>query len=137
MKHLLYAAVALACVAALMAASAQPSDRQDERRELNQDRRDLNRDHREINQDRRDLRYDRARADSWQGRTEWRDFHGVRPGMWFAPGYGYRPVSHFGWPRRPMCRSATAGARCRTSATTACVRRPPATAGSTPTATSS
>ena len=23
----------------------------------------------------------------------------MRPGYWFAPGYGYRPVSHFGWRR--------------------------------------
>jgi Ni/Co efflux regulator RcnB len=119
MKHLLYAAAALAAVAAPMAASAQ-TERQDDRRELHEDRRDLNqdrrqagrdgrigpgeraelnRDHREINQDRRDLRYDRARADSWRGRTEWRDFRGPRPGYWFAPGYGYRPVSHFGWRR--------------------------------------
>ena len=99
MKHLLYAAVALACVAAPIAASAQPQDRPDDRRELNDDRRDLRHDQRVINQDRRDLHYDRARAESWQGRTEWRDFHGVRPGFWFAPGYGYRPVSHFGWRR--------------------------------------
>jgi Ni/Co efflux regulator RcnB len=119
MKHLLYAAVALVTVAAPMAASAQ-TERQDDRRELNEDRRDLNqdrrqaerdgyrgpgeraelnRDHRELNQDRRDLRYDRARADSWRGRAEWRDFRGPRPGYWFAPGYGYRPVSHFGWRR--------------------------------------
>jgi Ni/Co efflux regulator RcnB len=120
MKHLLYAAVALAAVAAPMAATAQPTERQDDRRELHDDRRDLrrdqrdanrdgrvgpgeraelNRDHRELNNDRRDLRYDRARADSWRGRTEWRDFRGPRPGFWFAPGYGYRPVSHFGWRR--------------------------------------
>jgi Ni/Co efflux regulator RcnB len=119
MKHLLYAAAALAAVAAPMAASAQ-TERQDDRRELHEDRRDLNqdrhqagrdgrvgpgeraelnRDHREINQDRRDLRYDRGRADSWRGRAEWRDFRGPRPGYWFAPGYGYRPVSHFGWRR--------------------------------------
>jgi Ni/Co efflux regulator RcnB len=119
MKHLLYAAAALAAVAAPMAASAQ-TERQDDRRELHEDHRDLNqdrrqagrdgrigpgeraelnRDHREINQDRRDLRYDRGRADSWRGRTEWRDFRGPRPGYWFAPGYGYRPVSHFGWRR--------------------------------------
>ena len=26
-------------------------------------------------------------------------FHGVRPGFWFAPGYGYRPISHYGWRR--------------------------------------
>ena len=42
---------------------------------------------------------DPARADSWRGRTEWRDFRGPRAGFWFAPGFGYRPVSHFGWRR--------------------------------------
>jgi len=119
MKHLLYAAVALAAVAAPIAATAQ-TERQDDRRERNEDRRDLhqdrraaerdgvvtrgeqerlNRDHRELNQDRRDLRYDRARAESWHDRAEWRDFHGARPGYWYAPGFGYRPVSHYGWRR--------------------------------------
>jgi Ni/Co efflux regulator RcnB len=118
-KHLLYATVALIAVAAPLAASAQP-ERQDDRRELNEDRRDLhqdqrraahdgyvspgeqarlNRDHREVNQDRRDLRYDRARAESWQSRPEWRDFRGARPGYWYAPGWGYRPISHYGWAR--------------------------------------
>jgi Ni/Co efflux regulator RcnB len=112
MKHLLYAAVAAAVAITPVAASAQPGERQDDRRELRQDhrdlrqdqrqagrdghvgpgeRRELNRDHREINQDRRDLRYDRGRADSWRGRAEWRDFRGARPGYWYAPGYGYRP----------------------------------------------
>jgi Ni/Co efflux regulator RcnB len=95
MKHLIYAAVALAAVAAPMAASAQP-DRQDDRRE---DRRDLNHDRRDLRQDRRDLHYDRARAETWHDRAEWRDFRGPRRGFWFAPGYGYRPVSHFGWRR--------------------------------------
>ena len=113
MKHLLYAAVALATAVAPMAASAQPGERHDDRRELNDDRRDatrdgrvdrgerreLHRDQREVRGDRRDLRYDRHRADSWRGRAEWRDFRGVRPGYWFAPGYGYRPVSRFGWRR--------------------------------------
>jgi Ni/Co efflux regulator RcnB len=99
MKHLLYAAMALACVAAPIAASAQPQDRPDDQRELRQDRRDLNHDRRDVRDDGRDMHYDRAHAESWQSRAEWRDFHGVRPGFWFAPGYGYRPVSHFGWRR--------------------------------------
>jgi Ni/Co efflux regulator RcnB len=113
MRHLLYAAVALATVAAPMAASAQPGERQDDRRELNNDRRDaerdgrigpgerreLDRDHREINRDRRDLRYDRGRAESWRDRAEWRDFRGMRRGYWYAPGYGYRPISRYGWRR--------------------------------------
>ena len=113
MRHLLYAAVALATVAAPMAASAQPGERQDDRRDLRHDRRDaerdgrigpgerreLNRDHRELNRDRRDLRYDRARAESWRDRAEWRDFRGVRRGYWYAPGYGYRPISRYGWRR--------------------------------------
>jgi Ni/Co efflux regulator RcnB len=120
MRRLLYATLALATVAAPMAASAQPGDRQDDRAERRDDRRDLrqdqrdahrdgrvtpgerrelDRDHRELRRDNRDLHYDRARADSWRGRTEWRDFRGPRPGYWFAPGYGYRPVGHFGWRR--------------------------------------
>lgn len=120
MKKLLYATVALVVAAAPVAASAQPSERHDDRRELREDRhdqrhdqrdarrdgvvtrdehRELARDHREINQDRRDLRFDRARAESWRGRAEWREFHGERHGYWYAPGYGYRPVGHFGWRR--------------------------------------
>jgi Ni/Co efflux regulator RcnB len=123
MRHLLYAALALATaaapMAAPMAAMAEPGDHGD-RHELNEGRRDLRhdrhaagrdgrigpgeraelrRDHREINLDRRDLRYDRARAESWRGRPEWRGYAGVRRGHWYAPGYGYRPVSHVGWRR--------------------------------------
>ena len=119
MKHLLYAAVALVAVGAPLAASAQ-TQYQDDRRDLHQDQRDLrhderaaardgvvtpgeaarlNRDQREINHDRRDLRFDRDRAETWRDRAEWRDFHGPRPGYWYAPGWGYRPVSHFGWRR--------------------------------------
>jgi Ni/Co efflux regulator RcnB len=92
MRHLLYAAVALATVAAPMAASAQPGERHDERR----DHREINR---EINRDRRDLRYDRARAESWRDRAEWREFRGERRGYWYAPGYGYRPITRYGWRR--------------------------------------
>lgn len=120
MKQFLYATVALVVAAAPIVASAQPHERREDRRELREDRRELredrrdnrrdgvvtpgerrelNRDRREINQDRRELRYDRARADSWRGRTEWRDFRGARAGYWFAPGYGYRPYGHFGWRR--------------------------------------
>jgi len=120
MKRLLYAAAALATIAAPMAASAQPGERHDDRREMREDRQDLRqdrhraerdgrigpgerreleRDHREIRQDRRDLRYDRARAESWRDRNEWREFRGARSGYWYAPGYGYRPYSHYGWRR--------------------------------------
>jgi len=124
MRKLLYATVALAALAAPLAisgtAAAQPGERHDDRQELRDDRRDLRhdrrdanrdgrvgpaehrelaRDHREIRDDRRDLRYDRARAESWRGRTEWRDFRGVRSGYWYAPGYGYRPIGHYGWAR--------------------------------------
>ncbi len=120
MKRLLYATVALVAAAAPIAAAAQPGERHDDRRETREDRRDLhedqrrahrdgvvtpgerrdlNRDHRELNQYRRDLRYDRARADSWRGRPEWNAYRGSRAGYWYAPGYGYRPYSHFGWRR--------------------------------------
>jgi Ni/Co efflux regulator RcnB len=100
MKHFLYAAVALATLAAPMAASADPHDRHDDRRDYREDRRDYDRrDHRGDRHDYRDgrevrvIRYDRHRADSWRGRPEWRGYAGVRSGYWYAPGYGYRPVS--------------------------------------------
>ena len=100
MRRLFYAALALATAATPLAASAQPGDHHDDRYERRDDRRDY-RDHRDRDQsrDHRYLRYDRARADSWRGRSEWRDFHGVRAGYWYAPGYGYRPVSRNGWHR--------------------------------------
>jgi Ni/Co efflux regulator RcnB len=102
MKKLLYAAAALAVVAAPMAASAQHYDRRDDRRELRHDRRELERERRELRQERRELqrdrrdlrqsqRYDRRYAESWRHRNEWRDFRGPRAGYWYAPGYGYRP----------------------------------------------
>ena len=115
MKHLLYAAVAVAAAAAPIAASAQPGphERREDRRELREDRRDLRdttrdarrdgvvtpREQREIARDRADVRrsaaevrYNRGRADTWRNRTEWRDYRGARNGYWYAPGYGYRPV---------------------------------------------
>lgn len=105
MKHLLFAA-ALAAGLAPLAASADPppwshaggrghdDDRRDDRRDDRQDRRDLREDRRDLRQDRRDFRYDRARAETWRDRAEWREFRGVRPGYWYAPGYGYRPYAH-------------------------------------------
>jgi Ni/Co efflux regulator RcnB len=126
MKQLLYATAALVVAAAPMAASADPGhgeghgERHNDKREMHEDRRDLhqdqrrahhdgvvtanerheiNRDHREVVQDRHDLRYDRARAETWHGRPEWNGYHGARTGYWYAPGYGYRPVGHYGWRR--------------------------------------
>jgi len=117
MKHLLYAAVALATAAAPIAASAQPHgnawghERREDRRELREDRREyredrrdagrdgrwsdrerreLYRDRAEIRRDHRELRYDRHRADTWRDRAEWRGYRGARSGYWYAPGYGYR-----------------------------------------------
>lgn len=107
MRHLLYAAAAVAAVAAPIAGSAQAQDRRDvreERRELRDERRDARRDgvvtdreRREIREERRDVRraqarYDRRRAETWRERREWRDFRGVRSGYWYAPGYGYHRV---------------------------------------------
>ena len=84
-------------------------ERQDVIRERTQARRDgvvtpeeqrrLDRERGEYRDSRRDLRFDRAHPESWRDRAEWREFRGPRPGYWFAPGYGYRPVSHFGWRR--------------------------------------
>jgi Ni/Co efflux regulator RcnB len=118
MKHLLLAA-ALVTGLAPVAASAQDIHRDrrelhEDRRDLREDRRDAARDHvvtphearelsrdrREVRQDRGDLRYDRARAETWRERAEWREFHGPRPGYWYAPGYGYHPVMRgYGWRR--------------------------------------
>jgi Ni/Co efflux regulator RcnB len=115
MKHVLYAAVALATAAApVAAAAAQPGpERREDRRELREDRRELRedrrdarrdgvvtpreerelqRDRREVQESRRELRYDRRRADTWRDRAEWREWRGARSGYWYAPGYGYRPV---------------------------------------------
>ncbi len=82
MKHLIYAAVAAATALAPMAASAQPYDR-------HRDPRD-SRERHEVQRERAEVRYDRNRPDSWRGRGEWRDYRGVRPGYWYAPGYGYQ-----------------------------------------------
>jgi Ni/Co efflux regulator RcnB len=108
MRHLLYATVAIATAAAPMVASAQSwQDRREDRREYREDRRDAARDGyisrgeaRELRRDRAELRYDRRRADTWRNRAEWRAYHGVRRGYWYAPGYGYRPVSRgYAWRR--------------------------------------
>lgn len=110
MRHLLYAAAALATAAAPVAASAQPGwqhERREDRREVREDRRDLREDRRDwredrrdLREDRRDLRYDRRRAETWRDRSEWRGYRGVRPGYWYAPGYGYRPVVRgYSWRR--------------------------------------
>jgi Ni/Co efflux regulator RcnB len=122
MRHLLYAAVALATVAAPVAASAQPGhERREDRRELREDRRELRedrrdarrdgymsgreareleRDRREVRESRRELRFNRQRAETWRNRAEWRDYRGARQGYWYAPGYGYRPyVRGYTWRR--------------------------------------
>ncbi len=88
MRHLLYAALALTTAAAPMAASAQPYGDHDRR---------------QLREDRRELRYDRGHRETWEHRPEWRTFRGVRPGYWYAPGYGYYRVNprwHAGYWRR-------------------------------------
>lgn len=122
MRHLLYAAVVVAAVAAPIMATAQPGhDRREDRREVQEDRkelredrrdarrdgvvtgreqRELNRDRAEVRQGQRALRYDRRRADSWRDRPEWRTYRGARSGYWYAPGYGYhRQVEGRAWRR--------------------------------------
>ncbi|MBL8772292.1 MAG: RcnB family protein [Phenylobacterium sp.] len=122
MKHMLYAAVAIAAVSAPIAASAQPGhERREDRRELREDRREyredrrdarrdgvitrdeareLRRDRAEIREGRRELRYDRRQAETWRNRAEWREYRGARNGYWYAPGYGYRPVARgYSWRR--------------------------------------
>jgi Ni/Co efflux regulator RcnB len=125
MRHLLYAALAVAAVGSPLTASAQPGhdrremreDRRDvreDRKDLKEDRRDarrdgvvtgrerekLNRGRDEVRQGQRELRYDRRRTDSWRGRPEWSSFRGSRSGYWYAPGYGYHPrVQGHAWRR--------------------------------------
>ena len=118
MKRLLLAAVALATAAGPMIAIAGPKERHDDRREVRDDKREVHQDRREIKDDRKDLkrelkddrrevkadrrelRYDRRRAETWRERTEWHGYRGVRPGFWYAPGYGYYPVARGqGWRR--------------------------------------
>jgi len=121
MRKFLYAAAALAAIATPLTVSAQPYERREDRRELREDqrelredrrdahrdgrvtpgeRRELNRDRHEVRQGQRELRYDRRRADTWRDRAEWRSYRGVRPGYWYAPGYGYRQVArHHNWRR--------------------------------------
>jgi Ni/Co efflux regulator RcnB len=98
MRKLVIAAAAgvvlAAPLAAVSTADAQPrNDRHDVYQNAHQDRRD---DHRN---DHRNDHFDRRRPESYKGRSEWRDFRGVRRGYWYAPGYGYRPISRFGWRR--------------------------------------
>ncbi|MFN3584594.1 RcnB family protein [Phenylobacterium sp.] len=121
MRTFLYAAVALATVAAPIAGQAQPYERREDRRELRQDQRELREDRREarrdgvitpreqrelardraeVRQSQRELRYDRRRAETWRGRPEWKAYRGVRNGYWYAPGYGYRPYMRgYAWRR--------------------------------------
>ena len=119
MKRLLLAAVALATAAGPITAAAQPGqDRREDRRELREDRREthedrrdagrhvgpgeareLARDRAEVRHDQNVLRYDRRRAETYRNRNEWRSFRGVRPGYWYAPGYGYYPRAHYTWRR--------------------------------------
>ncbi len=112
MKHLLYAAVAVATAAAPMAATAQPGrgERQDDRREYREDRRGDDRrdgrgdargrqhDRQDVRRGEREVRFNRHRADTYRGRPEWRDYRGARSGYWYAPGYGYRPYQRgYSW----------------------------------------
>ncbi|HET6971596.1 MAG TPA: RcnB family protein [Phenylobacterium sp.] len=105
MKTLLTVA-ALAAVLAPAAALADPPpwaghgrghEKQEAHREWKEDRRE----YREVR------RYDRSRAETWRERAEWREFHGPRPGYWYAPGYGYHPVARgYGWRRGAYVPSA-------------------------------
>ncbi|WP_339928896.1 RcnB family protein [uncultured Brevundimonas sp.] len=114
-------AVALATTAAPLAAEAQSrrdrhdqrqdrrDDRRDHRQDHRQDRRDDRRDYRsdrrhdqrdyraDRHDDRRDYRshqrYDRNNRDWYRGRSDFRDYRGVRSGYWYAPSYGYYRVN--------------------------------------------
>lgn len=115
-------ALALTTTAAPIAAQAQNRDRgdrrewrqdtRDDRREWRQDnrndRREWRQDHRddrrEWRQDNRnDRRYDRNNRYWYQGRSDFRDYRGARPGYWYAPSYGYYRVdpryANYRWQR--------------------------------------
>ena len=106
MRRLLYAAAALAVIAAPVAALADPpyghdndhhgdhdNGRHGDNNRHDYDHHDNGRHNGQYNH------YDRGHADSWRGRPEWSAYHGARPGYWYAPGYGYRPVGRTAWRR--------------------------------------
>jgi Ni/Co efflux regulator RcnB len=104
MRHLLYAALAIATAAAPVAASAQDWQH-DHDRDRHEDRGDHD-NGRHRGWDRGEHRgwdhYDRSRAESWRDRAEWREFRGARQGYWYAPGYGYvrhNPAWRTAWRR--------------------------------------
>lgn len=115
-------ALALTTTAAPIAAQAQNRDRGDrreqrqdnrnDRREYRQDnrndrrefRQDNRNDRRDFRQDNRnDRRYDRNNRNWYQGRSDFRDYRGARPGYWYAPSYGYYRVdpryANYRWQR--------------------------------------
>lgn len=61
-------------------------DRREDRREFREERRDDRRDYR------RERRWDRNDRDWWRGRSDFRDYAGLRNGYWYAPSYGYYRV---------------------------------------------
>jgi len=104
-------ALALGATAAPFAAQAQHydrsdrrewrDDRRDDRREWRSDRREDRRDWRHDRRDdrrdwrhevRNDHRFDRNNRHWYRGRSDFRDYRGVRPGYWYAPSYGYYRV---------------------------------------------
>jgi Ni/Co efflux regulator RcnB len=107
MRRLLYAAAALAAIAAPAAALADPPYDHGNGHHDDQDNYGRHGDNNRHDNDHHDngrhngqySRYDRAHADSWRGRPEWSGYHGARPGYWYAPGYGYHPVGRYAWRR--------------------------------------
>ena len=111
MRRLLYAAAALAAIAAPVAALADPpyghdNDHHGDHNNGHHDngqhdngRHSDNNHHDNGNHYGQYKHYDRGHADSWQGRPEWSAYHGARPGYWYAPGYGYHPVGRYAWRR--------------------------------------
>ena len=80
---------------------------QREQRQIQAERRDVQGARQELREDRQDMRqaqhFDRNNRNWWQGRNEFRGYNGRRAGFWYAPGYGYRPVSsryaNYSWAR--------------------------------------
>ncbi len=93
MRPFLIAATVLIVAAAPLAAAADPGGhREGDRKERREDHQDGRR---EYERDRREARHDRREyvREGWRARSEWRSYGGPRAGYWYAPGYGYRPVS--------------------------------------------
>jgi len=89
MRPLLITAAALLTAAAPLAAAADPGGHGHGRHGWRDDDRQGRGDY---DDDRRGGGHGYER-EKWRGRPEWKAYGGRRAGYWYAPGYGYRPMS--------------------------------------------